>query len=150
MWDRDEPWYAQCTREMVQSGDWVVPKFLGVGMEKPPMVYWCQIGAIKLLGDSAEAVRLPSSIAVLGTAVLLGLMARRFVGARRALWAVFIFCTAGVGIASAKFCITDAVMLFFVAIGQVCLGLLYAAACGGKSPGDGLRRFSGLRRDARV
>jgi 4-amino-4-deoxy-L-arabinose transferase-like glycosyltransferase len=135
LWDRDEPWYAQCTREMVQTGDWVVPKFLGDWrMEKPPMVYWCQIAAVKLLGDSAEAVRFPSSVAVLGTAVLLGLMARRFVGPRRALWAVFIFCTAGVVIASAKFCITDAVMLFFVAIGQVCLGLLYAAHMRGKKP----------------
>ena len=29
LFDRDEGWYAQVCREMVQTGDWLVPRYLG-------------------------------------------------------------------------------------------------------------------------
>ena len=76
----------------------------------------------------------PSTVAVVLTALLLGVVVRRYTGDRRALWTAFIFCTAGLVIASAKFCITDGVLLLFVAIGQACLALMYAADRRGKSP----------------
>src|ERR1700733_264337 len=105
LWDRDEPWYAQCSREMLQSGDWVVPRFLGDWRaEKPPMIYWCQVAAMKVLGDTAEAARFPSTIAVLATAALLGLVVRRFTGEGRAIWTMLIFCSCGLVIAGAKLC----------------------------------------------
>lgn len=45
LWDRDEGWYAQCSKEMWETGDWVVPKFLGgLRTEKPVFVYWLQLG----------------------------------------------------------------------------------------------------------
>ena len=34
LWDRDEPWYAQCSREMLQSRDWVVPTWEGAWRRK--------------------------------------------------------------------------------------------------------------------
>jgi 4-amino-4-deoxy-L-arabinose transferase-like glycosyltransferase len=129
LWDRDEPWYAECSREMLQSGNWVVPRFLGDWrLEKPPVIYWCQLAAMKVAGDTAQAARFPSTIAVLATVVGLALLVRRYVGPTRALWTAFIFCTSGLTIACAKFCITDGVLLFFVATGQACLAILYTAA----------------------
>ena len=150
LWDRDEPWYAECTREMLLSGDWVVPTFrpqtAGLPepsrdarpsewrLEKPPVVYWCQLAAMKVAGDTAEAARFPSSVAVLLTALLIAAVVRRYTGDRRALWTVFIFCTSGVAIASAKFCITDGVLLFLVIVGQASLAMIYWSARRGKSP----------------
>jgi 4-amino-4-deoxy-L-arabinose transferase-like glycosyltransferase len=150
LWDRDEPWYAECSREMLQSGDWVVPTFrpqtAGLPepskearpsewrLEKPPVVYWCQLAAMAVAGDTAEAARFPSSVAVLATALLIAVVVRRYTGDRRALWTVFIFCTSGVAIASAKFCITDGVLLMFVIIGQASLAMIYWAARRGKTP----------------
>lgn len=129
LWDRDEPRYAQCSREMLQSGDWVVPKYLGQWrLEKPPLIYWCQAVAMMVEGQTSEAARFPSTAAVVLTALILGVAVRHFTGDRRALWSVLIFSTSGLAIASAKFCITDAMMMLWVATGQACLAFLYAAA----------------------
>src|SRR5688500_9488746 len=61
LWDRDEPRYAQCAREMLQTGDWVVPRLYGEPRTaKPPLIYWLQATAMKFLGETAAAARLPS------------------------------------------------------------------------------------------
>jgi 4-amino-4-deoxy-L-arabinose transferase-like glycosyltransferase len=134
LWDRDEPWYAQCSREMLQSDDWVVPRWEGnYRLEKPPVIYWLQAATMEVAGDTGEAARFPSTVATLLTALLLGVLVRRFVGTRRALWSVLIFCTAGLVVASAKFCITDATMMLFVVIGQACLAEMYVAHKRGRS-----------------
>jgi 4-amino-4-deoxy-L-arabinose transferase-like glycosyltransferase len=128
LWDRDEPWYAQCSREMLQSGDWVVPRFLGEWrIQKPPFIYWCQVLSMEVFGDTGEAARFPSTAAILLTAMLLGMVTRYFTGDRRALWTTFIFATSGVAIACSKFALTDAVLLLFVFIGQVALAFIYFA-----------------------
>jgi hypothetical protein len=126
LWDRDEPRYAECSREMLQSGDWVVPRFLGeLRTHKPPLIYWCQAAAMAVFGDTGQAARLPSTVAVITTAMLLAFFVNRFVGPRRALWATLIFCTSALVVAAAKFCITDGVLLLWIAIGQGCLFVLF-------------------------
>jgi len=128
LWDRDEPWYAQCSREMLQSGDWVVPRFLhSWRVEKPPLIYWLQATTMWFIGDTPLAARLPSSIGVVFTAAILGVMARRYAGTQRALWSVLIFCTCGVIIAASKFCITDGMYMCLISVGQACLATMYAA-----------------------
>src|ERR1043165_3553701 len=55
LWDRDEPRYAQTSRQMLQSGDWVVPRLLDkVRTAKPVFIYWCQASAMKLFGDQGN------------------------------------------------------------------------------------------------
>ncbi len=46
-------------------------------------------------------------------------------GAERTVWTVFIFATSGLTIAAAKMCITDAVLLLWVTIAQLCLYAIY-------------------------
>lgn len=128
LWDRDEPRFAQTSREMLQSGDWVVPRLLGeVRTAKPVLIYWCQAFVMKLLADSAFAARLPSVVAMVLTLVVLAVVIDRTIGARRALWTVFILATSGLTIAAAKMCMTDSVLLLWVTIAQICLLTLYAA-----------------------
>ena len=41
--DRDEPRFAEASREMRQGGDYVVPMFNHTPRyAKPPLIYWCQ------------------------------------------------------------------------------------------------------------
>jgi 4-amino-4-deoxy-L-arabinose transferase-like glycosyltransferase len=70
--DRDEPRFAEASREMRQSGNFVVPSFdHQPRYAKPPLIYWMQAGAFEVFGESAFSARLPSLIATAGAAVLL-------------------------------------------------------------------------------
>ncbi len=126
LWDRDEPRYAQTSRQMLQSGDWVVPRFLDtVRTAKPIFIYWCQASAMSVFGDNAFAARLPSVVAMVLT---LGLLAGALwgeSGPNRTLWTIFIFATTGLAIMSAKMSLTDSVLLLFVIAGQLCIYRLW-------------------------
>ena len=129
LWDRDEPRYAQTSRQMLASGDWVVPHYLDlVRTAKPALIYWCQATAMATIGSAGEAgnfaARLPSAVAVTALLVGMAVVLWRRVGPQRAAWTVTIFATSGLTIVAAKVCITDAVLLVWVTLAQGCL---YAA-----------------------
>src|SRR5581483_1753177 len=89
---------------------------------KPIFIYWCQAGAMKLLGATdAFAARLPSAVAMLLTLILVAVVVWRVTDPQRALWTTLILASCALSIASAKMCLTDAVLLLFVTIAQVCL-----------------------------
>ncbi len=74
----DETRYAEIPREMIASGDWVVPRLNGVRyFEKPVLGYWLHAGSIMLLGENNFAVRFPSAAGVGLAAWLIYLMTRR-------------------------------------------------------------------------
>ncbi len=61
----DEVRYAEIPREMIATGDWVVPHLDGVRyFEKPVLGYWVHAGSLLLFGENNFAVRLPSALAV--------------------------------------------------------------------------------------
>ncbi len=132
LWDRDEPRYAQCARQMLESGDWVVPRLYDeLRTAKPPLIYWCQAGAMQIssaLGfghvfsyPQVFAARLPSAVATLLVMVLLSGMIWKWLGPERAFWTAFVFGTALLTIFSAKVAMTDAVLLLWTTIAQFCL-----------------------------
>ncbi len=129
LWDRDEPRYAETSRQMLQSGDWIVPRFLDMPRTaKPAFIYWCQAATMAVFGDAGPAAnfsaRFPSAAAIGLLLVVLSAVLWKRIGAQRTLWTVFIFATSGLTIAAAKMCITDAVLLVWVTVAQLCL---YAA-----------------------
>jgi 4-amino-4-deoxy-L-arabinose transferase len=77
----DETRYSEIPREMIASGDWVVPHLNGLRyFEKPAMGYWLNALSIMAFGDNGFAARFPSAIATGISALMLFLMARRFIG----------------------------------------------------------------------
>ena len=63
LWDIDEGVNAEAAREMLESGNLVVPKFnYQLRDAKPAMLYWCQIAAYRAFGVSEFAARLPSVV----------------------------------------------------------------------------------------
>src|SRR5690242_10452112 len=76
--DRDEPRFAEASREMIERGNYVVPYFDNqLRLDKPPLTYWAQVASYYMLGESDFAARFPSSIAAALTALLIFAWGRR-------------------------------------------------------------------------
>ncbi len=64
----DEGRYAEIGREMMVSGDWLVPRLNGVPhYAKPPWIYWCIAASLKIFGVHEWAARFPSALAAVVT-----------------------------------------------------------------------------------
>jgi 4-amino-4-deoxy-L-arabinose transferase-like glycosyltransferase len=76
----DEPRYAQVSREMLRTGDWITPYLLGdPWFEKPPLYYWLTSGAFALFGVNEAAARLPAALFAVGFLILFAWQTRRFI-----------------------------------------------------------------------
>ncbi|MFW6359011.1 MAG: ArnT family glycosyltransferase [Chroococcales cyanobacterium] len=69
--DETEPLFAEASRQMVETGNWVTPYFNGeTRFDKPPLVYWMMAIGYQLIGVNEWAVRLPSAIAAIALMIL--------------------------------------------------------------------------------
>jgi 4-amino-4-deoxy-L-arabinose transferase-like glycosyltransferase len=68
----DEGRYAEIPREMIETGDYVVPHLDYVRyFEKPPLLYWATALSFRVFGLSEWSARLPNALSALLTVVLL-------------------------------------------------------------------------------
>ncbi|MFQ5685168.1 MAG: phospholipid carrier-dependent glycosyltransferase [Candidatus Scalindua sp.] len=118
----DETRYGEISREMLDTGDFIVPRLDGLRyFEKPVLGYWLNAASMALFGDNGFAIRLPSALAVGLTALILFLVVKRFHGCdKAALLSAFIYMTFmevyGVG----TFCALDSLLTFFLAAALGC------------------------------
>ncbi len=123
----DETRYAEIPREMLASGDWIVPRLNGLRyFEKPPLGYWLNAAAIWLFGENAFAIRLPSAVAAGLTAVLLFVWARRFTDDGATPWlATTVFLLSFEVLAIGVFCVLDSMLSLFVTAAILLLYFAY-------------------------
>ncbi len=123
--DRDEPRFAEASREMIQRGDFITPYFNGQPRyDKPPLIYWLQAAAFQIIGASEFSARLPSAWAAALAALFVSLFASRFAmangeqgAARAGFWAATLFTFCLQVIAHAKAAVADMAMISCVAGG---------------------------------
>ena len=119
--DRDEARFAQATRQMVESGNYVDIHFQEeVRYKKPVGIYWLQAAAVQ----TASAIglpraqlriwvyRLPSLGAAIGAVLLTYWAALAFVTRRGAVLAALMMCASVVLGVEARLAKTDAALLF--------------------------------------
>lgn len=116
--DPDESRYAEISREMVESGDYVVPTRLGKPyLDKPPLLYWLTAGSYRLFGVSESSARLVPALAAFATvAAACGLGARLLGPAAAWLGGMTMLSSAGF-LFSGRFVFIDTLLTLFVTIG---------------------------------
>lgn len=136
--DRDETRFAQASRQMVESGDYVDIR-LGeeTRYKKPVGIYWLQSAALILVGAEEHAqdiwaYRLPSVLAALCSVLLTYGIARRLIGPEGALLAGAVLAVGFVFGAEARLAKTDATLLACLLLSQGALARLWT--------GEGLSR----------
>ncbi len=66
LWEPDEARYAEIAREMLQSGNLLVPHLNYVAyVEKPPLLYWLTTLSFWIFGVSEFAARLPVALSAI-------------------------------------------------------------------------------------
>ena len=115
--DRDEPRFAEASREMIERGNYIVPYFNNqLRLDKPPLTYWAQVASYRIFGETDFAARFPSAIAAALTAVLILAWGRRIGAEKLGWWAAIIFTLSLQTFVHAKAAVADMWLVLFVTL----------------------------------
>jgi 4-amino-4-deoxy-L-arabinose transferase-like glycosyltransferase len=137
--DRDEARFAQATKQMVESGDYVDIRFQDeVRYKKPVGIYWLQAGAVKAasaLGYKGAITtmwvyRVPSLIGAIGAVLLTYWTGLAFVPRRAALLAGLMMASCVLLGAERLFAKTDAMLLLTVVAAMGAMARAYLSERG--------------------
>jgi hypothetical protein len=131
--DRDESRFAQATRQMVESGDYVRIRLGEVERNKKPAgIHWAQAAAVhglEALGLPARgaiwAYRLPSLLGGLGAVLATWFFGRALIGRRAAFVAAAMLAPAMVLVVETHIAKTDAALLAAITIAMGLMGRAY-------------------------
>ena len=95
LWDMDEGVNAECAREMMESGTWIVPTFnWELRSAKPVLLYWMQRFSYSAFGVSEFAARFPAAVLAMLTCLTVYELARRMFDALTGLLAAVVLASA--------------------------------------------------------
>src|SRR5437764_1272277 len=115
--DRDEPRFAEASREMRERGDYVVPYFNEqYRFDKPPLTYWAQIASYRFFGENDFAARLPTAIAAALAALVILAWGYRMADGRTGVWAGLIFTVCLQSFIHGKAAVADMWLVLFVTV----------------------------------
>ena len=141
--DRDEARFAQATKQMVETDDFIDIRFQDeVRYKKPVGIYWLQAAVVETassLGVPRAQVRIwlyrvPSLLAAIGAVLLTYWTALGFVTRRGAVLAGLIMCSSILLGVEARLAKTDAALLFAVVAAMGSMGRIYLSWQRGDEP----------------
>jgi 4-amino-4-deoxy-L-arabinose transferase-like glycosyltransferase len=135
--DRDEAYFAQATRQMIETGDYVDIRYQDdVRYRKPVGIYWLQAAVV----NTASALgvrnalgkiwlyRVPSLIGAIGAVLGTYWCALAFVSRRGAVLAGLMMSASAILSVEARLAKTDAMLLFTVVMAMAVLARVYLSA----------------------
>lgn len=121
LWDPDEGRYTAVALQMLDSGEWLVPRLSDhqEHLTKPPLYYWSVAASVATFGRSEWAVRLPNALAFVLTGLLLLALGREF-APRRAWLAPLAWSTSLFTVLAANVASTDTLLALFETAAMYC------------------------------
>ncbi|MDZ4791580.1 MAG: glycosyltransferase family 39 protein [Hyphomicrobiales bacterium] len=121
--DRDEARFAQATKQMLETGDFIDIRFQDVPRYKKPVgIHWLQSLSVAAFGNEARnniwAYRIPSLIAMIAAALLTWWAARPIFGRETALLAAILLASAITVSFEARIAKSDAVLFALIILAQ--------------------------------
>src|SRR5271169_2766746 len=137
--DRDEPRFAQASRQMVESGDFIDIRFQAEPrLKKPVGIYWLQAASAAVFSaadsDRIWPYRLPSTVGAALAVLLTAALGARLFGREAGLGAALLLAICAVLSAEARIAKTDAALLASVVAAQLALGKAYLERDRQKTP----------------
>jgi len=131
--DRDEARFAQATRQMVQTGDYINIRFQETPRHKKPAgIYWLQAASVALFGktDASEIwpYRLPSVLGAIAAVLLTFALGCVLFERRVAFLGAAILASSSLLVIEAHLAKTDATLLATIMAAMLVLARIYAAA----------------------
>lgn len=124
LWEPDEARYAEIAREMLQSGNLLVPHLNYVAyVEKPPLLYWLTTLSFWIFGVSEFAARLPVALSAITGILATYFFALRAFGRRHAILAAAILATTPLYALMAQVLTTDMTLTALLTIATFSLYL---------------------------
>jgi 4-amino-4-deoxy-L-arabinose transferase-like glycosyltransferase len=124
--DRDEARFAQASKQMVESGDYVDIRFQDEPRYKKPIgIYWLQAAAVALVGGGGDApiwvYRLPSLVGAVLAVLLTAQLGARLFDRRTGFVAALLLASCLLLGVEARLAKTDAVLLACILAAQLAL-----------------------------
>ena len=118
--DRDEARFAQSSKQMVTTGDYITPKFQqDLRAKKPVGIYWMQSAAASLFGvDDIASYRLPSLIGGLLAVAAVTILASFFMPPFQAILSGVLLASSLVMVVESHLAKTDAMLTALIIIQQ--------------------------------
>ena len=130
LFDRDEPHFAQATRQMLETKNYLQINFqLQPRHLKPPGIYWLQAAAVHAFNQGKSFAtwpyRLPSVLGAWLAVIMTFAFSRRITDEKTAALAATLLACAALLIIEAHLAVTDAMLLATMVAMQFALGQIY-------------------------
>ena len=134
--DRDESRFAEATRNMIASGELIIPRVEGQPrLNKPPLIYWLQAASVSLAEphNSVEyggiwAYRIPSAVAAIGAVLLTWRLGAGMFAAPVGIWAAVLLGGSMVLMVDSRQARSDQVLLLSICCAQLSLWRIWSQA----------------------
>jgi 4-amino-4-deoxy-L-arabinose transferase-like glycosyltransferase len=127
--ERAEIYFLDAARAMVESGDWVVPRYEGKPfVDKPILSYWLMAAAMEWLGPDAGAARLVPVLAAVGVVLATVWLGVLLFGRRSALAGALVLATSLAFLSFARVAMSDMLLAAWTTLAVALAVLAYRPA----------------------